>query len=172
MNIKKITTIALFTILLIMATPCLAITKDDLQAGELYIGKNISEIIAMYGEPTNESPLAGGPGGLVLTFKQNESDKIIIYTGREKIAVWDFFILNKNISTKAGIRLGSTLNDIKQTYGTPNREYDDIRQNKTPYHLVSYTLPKDEYSQYYLKFELENGRVVKYYIGTEEINLT
>lgn len=172
MNIKKITTIALFTILLIITTPCLAITKDDLQAGELYIGKNISEIIAMYGEPTNESPLAGGPGGLVLTFKQNESDKIIIYTGREKIAVWDFFILNKNISTKAGIRLGSTLNDIKQAYGTPDREYEDIRQNKTPYYLVSYTIPKDEHSQYYLKFELENGHVVKYYIGTEEVNLT
>lgn len=172
MIIKRFTTTIIFTILLIMATPCLAITKDDLQAGELYIGKNISEIIAMYGEPTNESPLAGGPGGLVLTFKQNESDKIIIYTGREKIAVWDFFILNKNISTKAGIRLGSTLNDIKQTYGTPNREYDSIRQNKTPYHLVSYTIPKDEHSQYYLKFELENGHVVKYYIGTEEINLT
>lgn len=172
MIIKRFTTTIIFTILLIMATPCLAITKDDLQAGELYIGKNISEIIAMYGEPTNESPLAGGPGGLVLTFKQNESDKIIIYTGREKIAVWDFFILNKNISTKAGIRLGSTLNDIKQTYGTPNREYDSIRQNKTPYHLVSYTIPKDEHSQYYLKFELENGHVVKYYIGTEEVNLT
>lgn len=172
MNIKKFTTTIIFTLLLLIATPCLAITKDDLQAGELYIGKNISEVITMYGEPTNESPLAGGPGGLVLTFKQNESDKIIIYTGREKIKVWSFFILNKNISTNAGIQLGSTLNDIKQAYGTPSREYDNIRQNKTPYHLISYTLPKDENSQYYLKFELENGRVVKYYIGTEEINLT
>lgn len=172
MNIKKITTKIIFTLLLIITIPCSAITKEDLQAGELYIGKNISEVIAMYGEPTNESPLAGGPGGLVLTFKQNDSDKIIIYTGRQKKSVWNFFILNKNIPTSAGIRLGSTLNDIKQAYGIPNREYDSIRQNKTPYHLVSYTLPKDEYSQYYLKFELENGRVVKYYIGTEEINLT
>ena len=172
MNIKKVTTTIIFTILLIMATPCLAITKDDLKAGGLYIGQNISEVIAMYGEPTNESPLAGGPGGLVLTFKQNDSDKIIIYTGRQKKSVWNFFILNKNIPTSAGIRLGSTLNEIKEAYGTPNREYEDIRQNKTPYYLVSYTIPKEEHSQYYLKFELENGHVVKYYIGTEEVNLT
>lgn len=172
MNIKKITTIALFTILLIITTPCLAITKEDLKAGGLYIGQSFSEVVALYGEPSNESPLAGGPGGLVVTFKQSDSDKIIIYTGRQKNSVWNFFILNKNISTNAGIRLGSTLNDIKQAYGTPNKEYDDIRQNKKTYHLVSYTLPKDEYSQYYLKFELENGRVVEYYIGTEEVNLT
>ena len=172
MNIKRFTTTIIFTILLIMATPCLAITKDDLTAGRLYIGQSFSEVIALYGEPSNESPLAGGPGGLVVTFKQSDSDKIIIYTGRQKKSVWNFFILNKNIPTNAGIQLGSTLNDIKQTYGTPNREYDSIRQNKTPYHLVSYTIPKDEHSQYYLKFELENGHVVKYYIGTEEINLT
>ena len=95
--------------------------------------------------------------GFDKTFDYGE---IIIYTypQGEKDMIWEIDIYREDLPTGKGIKLGSTLDEIKQAYGDGGFGKDDMYV----YYLSG---KKDDFESFQLNFELEDGIVagIMYY---------
>ena len=167
MKLKKLALTAIAIITITATGTCFAITKEDLNAGGIYLGQSVENVIAQYGQPTNEELVAGGGATHVLCYKKDNIPTIEVYTSKHTKQVIYFNITGENIATKAGVSVGSSLTDIKNAYGAPTNEGLIKPTNAAPFYSIQYLLDKDSYNQYYLRFELQNNKVTKIYIGEE-----
>ena len=129
MNIKKFV-ITVITVLAITATgTCFAISKEDFVIGNIHLWQPLNEVIAKYGQPvyqelSNEYPryyfVREGKSKWYLVDTMPNADKSVLSVA-----------LNGDIklATKAGIKMGSTIAEVKKAYGEPN-ECKDLNNNR------------------------------------------
>ena len=119
MGIKKVFMSVLLLGILMLSGICYAeIKESDLNIGGIYCGQPIGDVIAKYGQPVEKRP--GAPKGMIYTFISN-GQKIRVSDKGEVSGV--SVSGNGDIATKAGIKVGSTLEDVVKIYGTPSYDY-------------------------------------------------
>ena len=153
MKLKKLLAASLTALAITVSVPCFAqIPSSIMIIGGLYIGQSFSEVISVYGKPVAEREPAGR--GMMYTFAKNGTT-FDVRICNDKVSEIDVFKSN-GPSTISGIRIGSTLNEVKNTYGKPDTEGkfgDD--------YVIEYTGKKDNDFTLILSFTLKNGKVIR-----------
>ena len=172
MNIRKLITSAVITVMTLATATCFAqISKSDLNIGGMYYGQPIQEVINRFGQPIRKEPRP--PVGQFFVFQDGDST-FRVRPLRNNIV--GEVIINKDsrFATKGGIRIGSSLSDIINTYGQP-----DFTTNNDTYIYYSTgweTVGDGEHSsniEYLLQFILDNtgGNVTHIsFLGNVEID--
>lgn len=119
MRMKTLLVSAVMLLALAMSETGFAqISKSEINIGGIYGGCTLSEIINRFGQPVNKTDRA--PKGYIYTFRSGNSvfSVDIIGTGPiEGMKVRQ----GRDLLTKAGVGIGSSLADIKAVYGEPDR---------------------------------------------------
>ena len=159
MKVKKLLAASLTALAITVSVPCFAqIPSSIMIIGGLYIGQSFSEVVSVYGKPVAEKEPAGR--GMMYTFAKNGTT-FDVRICNDKVSEIDVFKSN-GPSTISGIRIGSTLNEVKNTYGKPDTEGkfgDD--------YVIEYTGKKDNDFTLILSFTLKNGKVIR--LGLDEV---
>ena len=122
MNIKKtIQTLITITAILI-CFPCFAtIPKEEMTIGDIYIGQPLQEVFQKYGKPVSQEESYNNrklhyiiKNGIINSFA------VIAEETSYKPITGVSLTANIGLKTKAGIGIGSTKEEIKQIYGTPD----------------------------------------------------
>ena len=131
---KKLINIIL-TILVILTLGCskdakeAQVTKpnamkiEDMNIGGIYLGQPMSEVTAKLGKPVKSEP--GAPKGIVYLFNKNGAKIWIKASSSDSSGdVMSIGITgDSKLTTKTGIKYGSSVDEIKKVYGDPTRDY-------------------------------------------------
>ena len=153
MKLRRLIAAALLTISLATTGTCFAFDQSDMNIGGIYLGQPMADVIAMYGQPIAKEPSA--PKGLSLIFVKNGG----------KFRVGDVDTVNRvtvradsaaaGLATKAGIKLGSSVDDIFNAYGTPSSDFTFPEPNAfVGSRVISYSKLIVADTQYNLKDKL------------------
>ena len=148
---KKIFSVLIMLTVLAISIPCFAITNEDLQIGDIYVGKSFSEVTKAYGQPINKTQRYTG-------FSFSFNDNLTVETTPdEKYVIGVVVKGNMDLATKGGIRIGSTLKDIKSVYGAPSNEGEVAFKGAEPYYRISYQIQQGPKEFYFFDFHLNNA---------------
>ena len=121
MKLRRLIAAALLTISLAATGICFAFDQSDMNIGGIYLGQPMADVIAMYGQPIAKEPSA--PKGLSLIFVKNGGKfRVGDVDTVDSVTVWADSAA-AGLATKAGIKLGSTVDDIFNAYGTPSSDF-------------------------------------------------
>jgi hypothetical protein len=154
MNLKKFLTSSLVTAAIAVSVPCFAqIAPENMVVGGLYIGQSYSDVMFIYDKPSGELKYPAG-AGRVFAFVENGTEFNVRFIN-DKLAAVE--VTEKNsLSTKAGIRIGSTLKDVKKAYGKPDEERK--MGNEYAMYYKHYT---GENHTWILSFRVKDGKVFR-----------
>ena len=154
MNLKKLFVLSLATIFITVSVPCFAqLPKEDMVVGGLYIGQKFSEVMEMYGRPSGIMKETEDPGR-VFSFTEENGTEFNVHIIDDRVAGVELFGKN-SLSTKAGIRIGSTVKNVKRAYGNP----DDQRGTKDD-GIMYYKCDASNRHTRILIIEVKAGKVV------------
>lgn len=153
MKLRRLIAAALLTISLATTGTCFAFDQSDMNIGGIYLGQPMADVIAMYGQPIAKEPFP--PKGIDFIFVKNGG----------KFRVGDVDTVNRvtvradsaaaGLATKAGIKLGSSVDDIFNAYGTPSEDFTFPEPNAfVGSRVISYSKLIVADTQYNLKDEL------------------
>ena len=154
MNLKKLFVLSLATIFITVSVPCFAqLPKEDMVVGGLYIGQRFSEVMEMYGRPSGIMKETEDPGR-VFSFTEENGTEFNVHIIDDRVVGVELFGKN-SLSTKAGIRIGSTVKNVKRAYGNP----DDQRGTKDD-GIMYYKCDAGNRHTWILIIEVTAGKVV------------
>lgn len=154
MNLKKLFVLSLATLLITISVPCFAqMPKAEMVVGGLYIGQRFSEVMEMYGRPSGIMKETEDPGR-VFSFTEENGTEFNVRIIDDRVAGLELFGKN-SLSTKAGIRIGSTVRNVKRAYGNP----DDQRGTKDD-GIMYYKCDAGNRHTWILIIEVKSGKVV------------
>ena len=159
MKLKKLLATSLTALAITVSVPCFAqIPSSIMIIGGLYIGQSFSEVVSVYGKPVAEM----GPAGRGMMYTFTKSGKTLnVRIVNDKVSEVTVNQMN-GPSTISGIRIGSTLDEIKNTYGNP----DEVNKfgDET---VVDYKSKINDDFTLILSFTLKNGKVIR--LGLDEV---
>ena len=93
------------------------IKREDMNFGKIYYGQPLTEVIAIFGQPVKKKPMA--PVGVSYLFIKNNAKIWIGSSAQIETARVNGITIegNAGLITKAGIRYGSTAEDVIKVYG-------------------------------------------------------
>ena len=140
MKLHKLAATALLTIALAATGTCFAIELEDLNIGGICLDQPISEVIARYGEPVEKTENA--PDGISYNFDYNGQLFNVYCVGN----VASVTVISEGpLETKAGIKIGSTAEDVLKAYGTPAYDYVPTPPSSDGIaRIISYSLPTEK----------------------------
>ena len=140
MKFHKLAATALLTIALAATGTCFAIEIEDLNIGGICLDQPISEVIANYGQPIEKIPY--NSDGMSYNF--DYSGQIFnVYCIGNVVSV----TVNSEgpLTTKAGIKIGSTAEEVLKAYGTPAYDYVTTSPSSDGIaRTISYSLPTEK----------------------------
>lgn len=161
---RKIFSLVLVLLMIAGFSVCQAtISADSLNAGGVYVGQSMSDVVSIYGQPTSK-------------FKEDGNDNLQdTYTWKnEKIGLAVLFFrgiayeirVSNGISTPDGIHAGMSVSDVKRVLGTPDKETEP---NKA-YRMRQVLDYRDSTKVNGILFVIENGVVNYYKIFGKRVN--
>ena len=161
---RKIFSLVLVLLMIAGFSVCQAtISADSLNAGGVYVGQSMSDVVSIYGQPTSK-------------FKEDGNDNLQdTYTWKnEKIGLAVLFFrgiayeirVSNGISTSDGIHAGMSVSDVKRVLGTPDKETEP---NKA-YRMRQVLDYRDSTKVNGILFVIENGVVNYYKIFGKRVN--
>ena len=161
---RKIFSLVLVLLMIAGFSVCQAtISADSLNAGGVYVGQSMSDVVSIYGQPTSK-------------FKEDGNDNLQdTYTWKnEKIGLTVLFFrgiayeirVSNGISTSDGIHAGMSVSDVKRVLGTPDKETEP---NKA-YRMRQVLDYRDSTKVNGILFVIENGVVNYYKIFGKRVN--
>ena len=176
MRIKKFGVAAVLVIAILASTgTCFALKKSDMNIGGIYFGQPIEKVIVKMGEPVAKRVLKYDRFGWVkhavqryeYDFVKNGAKFTVIADETVKAVLVDKNAKAADLSTNAGIALGSSIEDVLKAYGKPDYDYDmeDRFVSKDPNgvtRLICYSKPINRKTeQLILRFGFdEKGKLV------------
>ncbi len=171
---KRIFTLSLMLLMIAGFSVCQAfISRDRMTAGDVYPGQKMNKVIEIYGRPVSTETVSGRIpfphtvhnckyGQFGTTF-----DVIVGTKFGEKSAEAGSVAAikvsgNNGIATKDGIRVGTSVSEVKRILGKPDYETKDS---------LSYYESNNDAS-YSMKFFIKNGAVTSYRILNDTIERT
>ena len=133
MRSKRFGVAAVLAIAILASTgTCFALKKSDMNIGGIYFGQPIEKVIAKMGNPVDKRVLEYDRFGGVkheiqryeYVFVKNGVKFIVTADETVKGVIVDKTAKAAGLSTKAGIALGSSIEDVLKTYGKPDYDYD------------------------------------------------
>ncbi len=169
---KKIVSIVLLLVTAFAVSgTCCAIDKEDLSIGGIYYGQPLSEVISMLGQPVDKK--LGAPLGRSYLFIVNGANVWVSTSGRDDSGGVAGIRTegDSGLTTKAGIRYGSTIEEVKRVYGEKNELYvepgdtryggNDVRYVIWYSTRIETTIGKNVYGKtYHFNFGLNDAKKV------------
>ena len=119
MNIKKLIASAVTALALMTTATCFAqISKSDMNIGGIYYKESLADVTAVYGQPIGKEKTP--PAGYAYVFRYGNSTFTVSPWGENGYVCGVKVKDNCQLSTKAGIHIGSTQAEIQAAYGTPD----------------------------------------------------
>lgn len=141
----------------VISVPCFAISTDDLSIGNVRLFQPLSDVISVYGSPVTSRNMPANGGWTEYTFV-HDGNKIEIGIPAGGDSVISISVSgNSNFATKAGIKIGSSITDIKNAYGVPFNEGEVKFKGADPYYNVAYKMQSD--STICMNFRLIDNKV-------------
>ena len=160
MKIRKLMAIAILSLFIFTTEVCFAqISISDLSIGGVYLNQNFSDVISIYGNPISERYPAGY--GKIYSFARNDS-LFDVHVSRTNVVKGVTVGGNNGLAVDtSGIKFGSSLNDVINYYGNPNRSNIFKANNGQIYQVLIYRIVNQSITQE-MKFYIENasGRVI------------
>ena len=122
MIIKKVVQTTVIAATLFTCIPCFAtIPKEEMTIGDIYIGQPVQEVFEKYGKPVSQEESYNNRK-LYYIIKNGITNSFAVIAKNTDYKPITGVSLTANIGlkTKAGIGIGSTKEDVKQIYGTPD----------------------------------------------------
>ena len=154
MNLRKLLTSSLVTTALTAAVPCFAeIAPQNMVVGGMYIGQSYSDVMLIYDKPSGELKYPAG-AGRVFSFVENGTEFNVRFID-DRLASLE--VTEKNtLATKAGIRIGSTVKEVKKAYGKPDKEHTMGNE-----YTMDYKHYTGEDHTWILSFRVRDGKVFR-----------
>ena len=165
MNLKKLTTASMITLAITLSSTCFAITKEDLNIGGVYIGQPFSAVTAIYGKPVTTKEEGAPKMYFRHSFASNGTIFDVLTGGNYYTKVpSDVFCVvvsgNNGIATSKGIKVGSTLKDITNVYGTPNRTTQQ-GANKLLFYEIKDVINARAFWSWQLIFTIDQNNIIQ-----------
>lgn len=132
------------------------ISKSEINIGGIYCGYPFSEIINRFGQPVDKTDRP--PKGYTFTFRSGNSVFTVNSSGTGPI--YGMHVTQgRDLLTKAGVGIGSSLADVKAVYGEP-----DMIDNSRNY-LFYYTEIEEKSREYFeliFSFDRSSGTVTSF----------
>ena len=153
---RKIFSLALMVLMVAGFSVCQAtISPDRMNAGGVYLGQSISEVVSVLGQPVDKFKEEGDSTSDTYLWCSDKSFAVLFSNGIAR----DIRVLGNNgISTSDGIKVGMPISEVKRILGTP-----DAESTAQEYFSQSMTY-KDHAKQKTLHFIIENDVVKSYSI--------
>ena len=154
MSLRKLLTSSLVTTALTAAVPCFAeIAPQNMVVGGMYIGQSYSDVMLIYDKPSGELKYPAG-AGRVFSFVENGTEFNVRFID-DRLASLE--VTEKNtLATKAGIRIGSTVKEVKKAYGKPDKEHTMGNE-----YTMDYKHYTGEDHTWILSFRVRDGKVFR-----------
>ena len=118
MNAKKLVTSAIMTLLVMTSASAFAqISKSELNIGGIYYGQPFSEVVSRFGEPMQR--VSTYPKGFAAIYRNNFN--VTSSENRNGIVVGVSVNTGSTLRARTGVGLGSSVSDIKASYGEPDK---------------------------------------------------
>ena len=154
---KKIFSLVLMLLMITGFSVCHAtISTDRMNAGGINLGQSISQVVSMYGQPTDKFK----PDGNLLDTYTWDNGKINLTVLFSKGVAFDIRVFKDGISTSDGIHVGMSVSDVKRILGTPDSEVAPNKAKRMR-HVIEY---RDSTKTKGMLFIMENGVVTQYHI--------
>ena len=157
---RKMFSLALMLVLISGFSVCQAISGNRINAGGIYIGQSMSEVVSIYGKPVSSSSqqIVAGHRHTETVYKYGRFGTTlnVIFDGNRVS-----FVLvagNNGIATSDGIKVGTPVSEVKRILG-PGREW-----KANGGHQISYEQddPPKGYLRQSIIFNIENNKVKEY----------
>ena len=156
---RKIFSLVLILLMIAGFSVCQAtISADRLNAGGVYLGQSMSDVVSIYGQPTSKFK-EEACDDLEDTYIWNNG-KIDLTVMFFKGIVFEIRVFKDGISTSDGIHVGMPVSDVKRILGTPDKETLPDKAQRMR-HVISY---RDSTKTNGMLFIMENGIVTEYHI--------
>lgn len=142
------------------SVPCFAqITDSDLSIAGVYYGQNFSEVKAVYGNPVKSRKIIGS-GAMEYSFASNGTCFDVI-TDSKSVTVKGVSVSGNNgLATKAGIKVGTSMNQVIELYGQPDTMREYKREDGSPGISIEYKIPTAALSGKLLGFTFDSAKTV------------
>ena len=158
MRINALVVSAVMLLALAMAETGLAeIPKSEISIGGIYCGYPFSEIINRFGQPVDKTDRP--PKGYTFTFRSGNSVFTVNSSGTGPI--YGMRVRQgRDLLTKAGVGIGSSLADVKAVYGEPDRI--DNSYNLIEYYNYTEIEESRKYFQLIFSFDRSSGTITSF----------
>lgn len=128
--------------LLAMSVTCYAkITVEDLNIGGIYYGQSETDVVKNFGQPVRKESIP--PHGNADVFKRNSSEITVGFAWKNQSERYVYRVNVKSgneLLTASGIGIGSTYNDVINTYGQGDVDTVLTHSNLQQYFVI-YKIP-------------------------------
>ena len=158
MRINALVVSAVMLLALAMAETGLAeIPKSEISIGGIYCGYPFSEIVNRFGQPVDKTDRP--PKGYTFTFRSGNSVFTVNSSGTGPI--YGMRVRQgRDLLTKAGVGIGSSLADVKAVYGEPDRI--DNSYNLIEYYNYTEIEESRKYFQLIFSFDRSSGTITSF----------
>ena len=160
MKLKNWIAASLLLLAITASVPCFAqITESDLSIAGVYFGQNFSEVKAVYGNPVKSRKVIGS-GVMEYSFASNGT-RFDVTTDSKSITVRGVVVSGNNgLATKAGIKVGMSMNRVIELYGQPDSTHEYKREDGSPGISIVYKIPPAGLSGKLLGFTFDSAKTV------------
>ena len=158
MRINALVVSAVMLLALAMAETGLAeIPKSEINISGIYCGYPFSEIVNRFGQPVDKTDRP--PKGYTFTFRSGNSVFTVNSSGTGPI--YGMRVRQgRDLLTKAGVGIGSSLADVKAVYGEPDRI--DNSYNLIEYYNYTEIEESRKYFQLIFSFDRSSGTITSF----------
>ena len=147
--------IALLLCLNFVSIASAEVAEELIALGNVYPGQPFSEVVKMYGQPYESQPYTFGKmyhffnNGTVPSFRVAATD-IVNYVDTRG---------SDKFSTPNGIKIGSTIEELRKAYGSPDKEQQFKGVSYSYYQLGSNPNPYNNLGPKCITFHIVDGKV-------------
>lgn len=157
---KKLFSFVLMLVLISGFSVCQAISGNRINAGGIYIGQSMSEVVSIYGKPvsSNSKEITAGHRHTETTYEYGRFGTTfkIMFDGNKVNFVE--VAGNNGIATSDGIKVGTPLSEVKRILGT-GHEWKGNGKHQISYE--QHDAPKG-FARQSIIFYIENNKVKMY----------
>lgn len=154
---KKLFSIMLMLLMILGFSVCQAsISPGRMNAGGIFLGQNLSEVVSIYGKPVSTQRIESLHKEFRYQYGRYGTTFDITFNGK---TVGKEFVIAINvagsngIATSDGIKVGTPVSEVKRILGKPDKENADS---------IIYKEHKQDWVMKMMRFNIKNNAVVSY----------
>lgn len=154
---KKLFSLVIMLLMILGFSVCQAsISSDRMNAGGIFLGQGLSEVVSIYGKPVSTQRIESLHKEFRYQYGRYGTTFDVTFNG--KTAGREFVIAirvggNNGIATSDGIKVGTSVSEVKRILGKPDKENADS---------LIYSEQKKDWIMKMMRFDIKNNAVASY----------